>query len=116
MNALKLLLLPIIAILFESLIVRHDVLDVKFIELAKQYPQICHFQMGEGTLIDSCWILTAGHIGNDLNRDLESKIKPTVLCNGKKYNIVQVVVHPDFKSIDERLNNDICLVKTKENI
>ena len=113
---LKTVFLLTITLTLQSLIVRHDVPDEKFIELAKKYPQICHFQMGEGTLVDSCWILTAGHIGNDLNRDLESNKKPTVLCNGKKYYIDQVVVHPDFKSIDEGLNNDICLVKIKGNI
>ncbi len=116
MKILKTIFLLTIALTLQSLIVRHDVPDEKFIELAKKYTQICHFQMGEGTLIDSCWILTAGHIGNDLNRDLELNKNPTVICNGKQYFIDQVFVHPDFKSIDEGLDNDICLVRTKGTI
>jgi hypothetical protein len=44
-----------------GVIVRHDVADNEFIALANHYPQICHLPMGEGTLIDSSWVLTAGH-------------------------------------------------------
>lgn len=99
-----------------NLIVRHDVSDKNFIDLAKKYPQICHFPMGEGTLIDSHWILTAGHVGNDLNRDLVNNKMPTVTCNGQQYNIEKVIVHPDFKNLNDGLDNDISLVKIKEPI
>ena len=94
-----------------SLVVRHDVKDADFINYAKKFPQICHFPMGEGTLIEKQWVLTAGHIGNDLKRDLESGRQVEMLCNGKAYKIEGVVVHPAFKPIEEGLDNDIALVK-----
>ncbi len=113
MKIIKVTSLIIVAFALQSLVVRHDVPDEKFIELAKHYPQICHFEMGEGTLIASQWILTAGHIGNDLQRDMESGKNPFVTCNGQPHSIEGVFVHPDFKSMSEGLNNDICLVKIK---
>ncbi|HJY64044.1 MAG TPA: trypsin-like serine protease [Ignavibacteria bacterium] len=104
------------ALVFQSLIVRDDVPDEKFIELAKQYPQICHFPMGEGTLIDSSWIITAGHIGTDLLRDIKNGYKPKVICNENEYAIDKIIVHPGFKSIEEGLQNDIALVQVKGKI
>ena len=104
------------ALLLQSLVLRHDVPDEKFIELAKKYPQICHFAMGEGTLIDSQWILTAGHIGHDLLLDMENGKKPTVFCQGQSYSIEKVLLHPDFKNLEEGLNHDICLIKIMESI
>lgn len=103
-------------IILSGLIVRHDVPDQKLIELAKKYPQVCHFLMGEGALVRDAWIITAGHIGIDLKRDLENKKSPTVTCNDLKYEIENVFVHPDFKSIHEGLDNDIALVKIKGKI
>jgi len=54
----------------QSLIVRHDIPDGKFVEEGRKHPQLCHFPMGEGVLIGEKIILTAGHIGNDLARDV----------------------------------------------
>lgn len=116
MKIFKIVLLLTATLTLQSLIVRHDVPDEKFIVLAKKYQEICHFQMGEGTLVGSSWILTAGHVGEDLERDLELNKKPTVFCKGKQYFIDQVFVHPDFKSIGQGLDNDICLVKIKGTI
>ena len=96
-----------------SLVVRHDVPEETFIALAKKFPQVCHFEMGEGTLIDSCWVLTAGHIGQDLKSELLTEKKPKVRCNNQSSLIEAVFIHPDFKNIEEGLNNDIALVKIK---
>jgi secreted trypsin-like serine protease len=102
-----------ISMLFQSLIVRDDMADNKFIELAKKYPQICHLPMGEAALIDSNWIITAGHVGNDLNADLSNGYTPTVKCNGSEYKIEKVIVHPEFRNIENGLSNDIALIKIK---
>jgi hypothetical protein len=103
------------SILYQSfaIITRDDVSDSKFIELGKKYSDIlCHFPMGEGTLIDSFWVITAGHIGKDLKRDLQNGLSPGVKINGKDYPIENIFVHPDFQPIV----NDIALVKLKEKV
>ncbi len=115
----KIILFPIVVIgliLLQSLVVRDDVPDAKFIELAKQYPQIAHFAMGEGTVIDSSWILTVGHIGRDLKRDITNGRNTAVTCNGKKYDLEKVIVHPDFDDTPRGVVNDIALVKIKGSI
>jgi len=100
-------------LLFLGLIVRDDIPDKRFIELAKKYPQTCHLPMGEATLIDSSWILTAGHIGRDLIRDMNNGYSPTVKCNEKKYPIEKVVMHPHFDDTPDGIVNDIALAKIK---
>lgn len=107
------LISTICLIIFPGLIVRDDVPDAKFIALAQQYPQLCHLPMGEATLIDSSWILTAGHIGRDLMHDMNNGYTPTVKCNGKEYPIENVVMHPHFDDTPAGVINDIALVKIK---
>lgn len=101
------LLLACAVILFESLITRHDIPDEKFVVFAKEFPQICHFENGEGVLLNNGWILTAGHVGKGLGLG----INQTVSCNGKNYIIGMVVVHPSFSNLENGLKNDIALVK-----
>jgi hypothetical protein len=99
--------------LFTSLIVRDDVADERFIELAKKYPQLCHLPMGEATLIDSSWALTAGHVGSDLQRDIQNHFSPTIRCGDKEYAIEKIVLHPSFENGPEGITNDIALIKIK---
>ena len=108
-QSLQFLFLSVAFVLFQSLIVRHDVDDQKFIDYAKNYPQICHLPMGEAALIDSLWVVTAGHVGEDLNRDMQNGYSPTVKCNGVEYKIEKVIVHPQFVPIE----HDIALIKLK---
>lgn len=117
MKLIFLLLLTLITIKSgNAIIIRHDVDDAKYIERAKRFVQVCHFEMGEGTLIDQRWILTAGHLGYDLNNMLARGRSPEVTCKGKTYHVEKVVMHPGFKSLDEGLANDIALVRIKETI
>jgi len=104
-------LVVVSSVLLQSLVVRDDVPDAKFIALAKEFPQICHLPMGEATLIDSCWMLTAGHVGRDLNRDLKSGYSPRVICNGNSFPIDSVIVHPGFDDNEDGVLNDIALIK-----
>lgn len=89
------------------IIIRHDTDDSKYVELGKKYPSLCHFPMGEGVLIDPEWVLTAGHVGNDLKRDLQQGFKPVATIDSGDYGIEKVIVHPGFYPIE----NDIALVK-----
>jgi hypothetical protein len=96
-----------------SIIIRDDVNDSKYIELGKKYSDIiCHFPMGEGTLIDSSWVITAGHVGKDLKRDLQNGKTTTVKINGTEYEIEDVFVNPNFQPIV----NDLALVKLKSKV
>jgi hypothetical protein len=113
---LRILFLVIISLALQSLVVRHDVPDSKFILLASQYPQLCHLPMGEATLIEGNWLITAGHIGVDLIRDYKNGHALEAICNGFEYKIEDVIVHPGFRSIEDGLNNDIALIKLERTV
>ena len=91
------------------IIIRHDVDDARYIEFGKRFTMLCHFPMGEGTWIGGKWVLTAGHLGRDLARDIQDGRNPTAVINGTAYDIEKVMVHPDF----EPIVNDVALVKLK---
>jgi secreted trypsin-like serine protease len=99
-------------IIAQALVVRHDVKDIDLLNLAKKYPQICHFRNGEGTLISSQWVLTAAHLG-ELYVNTKDSLDLKMECNGKTYIIEKVVVHPDYKGEDGNVLNDIALIKIK---
>jgi Trypsin len=107
-------ILIVLSIFLQSLVVRHDIKDKDLLELAKKYPSICHFRNGEGTLIKSNWILTAGHLGNlYVNSTDSADLK--VLCNGITYTIDKVIMHPDYNS-EGKVSNDIALIKLKNDV
>ena len=94
------------------IVIRDDVEDEAYLRSGEKYSDIiCHFPMGEGTLIDSCWVLTAGHVGKDLQKDLSNGLLATAIIDGKEYEIEKVIVHPEF----EPIVNDVSLVKLKSN-
>lgn len=68
--------------------------------------------MGEGTLIDTSWVITAGHVGKDLKRDLQNGITTTVKINGTEFELENVFIYPDFQPIV----NDLALVKLKSKV
>ena len=105
------LMIGIAYLFFESFILinRHDVEEAKHIELGKKYHSLCLFPMGEGVLIDSDWVLTAGYIGNDLKKDLQVGYKPKATIEANDYEIERVIVNPEYRP-DE---NDLALVKLK---
>ena len=113
-NILFAIILSILVLNLQSfIIIRDDVNDSKYIELGKKYSDIiCHFPMGEGTLIDSSWIITAGHVGKDLKRDLLTNHSVSAKINGIEYQIEKVFVNPDFQPII----NDLALVKLKSKV
>ena len=95
------------------IIIRDDVIDSKYIALGKKYSDIlCHFPMGEGTLIDSSWVITAGHVGKDLKKDLQNGYSPTAKINDTEYQIESIFINPDFGTVI----NDLALVKLKAKV
>src|SRR5262245_8944791 len=93
-----------------SLITRHDVQDERFLKEGERFEAIVHLPMGEGTLIAPEWVLTAGHVGNDLKRDMDNGYSPKAEIQGKGHTIAEVFVHPAFVPIE----NDIALLRLKE--
>lgn len=102
-------------IVLQSLVVRHDAKDAELLKLAKNYPQVCHFRNGEGTLIKTNWVLTAAHLG-ELYVNSRDSADLTMECNGKKYFIEQVFVHPEYSTDTTGVKNDIALIKLTSNV
>lgn len=93
-----------------GLITRHDVKDERFLAEGERFKAIVHLPMGEGTLIAPHWVLTAGHVGNDLKRDMQGGYAPTARIAGVEHAITEVFVHPAFVPIE----NDLALLKLKD--
>ena len=104
-------LLTIIGFLSMSLIIRHDVADQKYIELAKKYPQTCHLADGEGTLIKENWVLTAAHAAIVLQDQMENGRIPEVIVQNKKYKVKKVKLHPEFAISETGVHHDIALIQ-----
>lgn len=99
-----------------GLIIRHDVPDQHYIELGKNYPQICHLSDGEATLIGENWFLTAAHVAIFLYEALEKGVTPQVTFDNKKLDVVEVIIHPNFYLGRTSIENDLALIKTKGNL
>ncbi len=115
MSILNKCILLIIGFLSSALILRHDVPDINYINLAKAYKQLCHLPDGEGTLISSQWVLTAAHAAARIKEGLEFESQ-LLICNDREYEVEAVILHPDFKMSPTSIKNDIALIKLKENV
>jgi hypothetical protein len=94
-----------------SIVMRHDVAEQRFLDLAKRYPAAvlvrpANGSSGEGTLVAPRWVLTAAHVG--------SSIRPgdVVVAGGKSYPVERVFIHPEWKEI-ANVAVDIALVRLK---
>lgn len=99
-----------------SLIIRHDVPDQQYIALAEQYPQVCHLSDGEATLIKENWFLTAAHVATFLSEQLENGEIPQVSINERKFDVENIIIHPDFKLTRTSIEHDIALIQIKGSI
>ena len=109
-------LLLMLSLSLMSLIVRHDVPDERFIELAKKYPQICHLADGEATLIKNNWVVTAAHAAIVLNEEMGNGKTPQVSIGNKYYDVEKVILHPKFELNETSIKNDIALIQIKGSI
>ena len=107
---LRLLILISLSFCFQSLIVRHDVPDEKFMEYAKSFPQLCHLPDGESTLIAPSWILTAAHVATGVVTALENE-ELWISCQKKNYPVEKVVLHPQYEFTPTRIVHDLALIK-----
>ena len=95
------------------IVMRDDVPEQRFIELAKKYPAAVSVRPAtgwgaEGTLIAPRWVLTAAHVAAGIGPG------GFVEAGGKSYPIEQVFVHPEFHEMKMAdLPYDIGLIRLK---
>ena len=88
-----------------DIVMRHDVDEAKYLELAEQKGATAlRLNAGVGTFIKADWIITAAHVCNP------EYVGTELTINGKVYPIKQVVVHPDFDDT-RSIANDIALIQ-----
>lgn len=96
-----------------AIVMRHDVPEQRFLDLASRYPQAVHVRPangdnGEGTLIAPRWVLTAAHVA--------SAVGPgdIVVAGGKSYPVDRVFMHPKFHELTfADMPFDIALIELK---
>lgn len=94
-----------------AIVIRHDVDDSKYRELAAAYSRsVAYANQCALTLIDPGWLLTAAHC---MAGDGEAPFD--VVHMGSHYRVNSVVVHPEFTAANDELN-DVALVQLKDAI
>ena len=96
-----------------AIVMRHDIAEQRFLDLATRYPAAVEVRPGngdyaEGTLIAARWVLTAAHVA--------SAVAPgdLVVAGGKSYQVEQVFIHPDFHElVFKDMPFDIALIRLR---
>lgn len=92
------------------IVMRHDVDDSEYIELANKYAgSVVRLNAGCGTFIRENVIITAAHVASI------PEIGNDVTVNGVKYAIKKNIVHPGF-NMQRSLANDIAILILEENV
>ena len=95
---------------------RHDVPDEDYIKLAQKFEDYtCHLDLpdGNGTFINSSWIITAAHIAVDVETKLNKGQKHFIRFKGKQYGVDKVVMHKAWR---KNPRHDIALLHLSEEI
>jgi hypothetical protein len=96
----------------KAMVIRHDVNDSEYINLASHFNSTVTFTMlhntkdvvqGTGTIIRNNWVLTAAHVANIL------KVGDDVHVDSKIQTIQKIIIHPKWQ--DRKFPFDIALVK-----
>ncbi|MFV1885331.1 MAG: S1 family peptidase [Balneola sp.] len=96
--------------LLPNIVMRHDVEDAEYIELAEKYAgSVVNLSAGCGTFIRDNVIITAAHVAVYIDSEKH------VLINGAEYEIKKIVIHPEF-NIRRSLENDIAILILKEKV
>lgn len=93
-----------------EIIMRHDVEEHKYFELAERTgASFIRLNAGCGTFISENWIVTAAHVAS------APQIGQDVKVGDKSYAIEQIVIHPDYKD-RVSIQHDIALIQLKEKV
>jgi len=78
-----------------AIIVRGDAPVDQVLAEAADYPQVVALLDGRavGTLIDGSWVITAAHVGQEIDRAVDGK---RVTVGGRPNRVVAVVIHPSW--------------------
>lgn len=95
----------------EDIIMRHDVDEARYFELAEKYgDSAIRLNAGMGTFIRPDWIITAAHVCEN-----PEYVGKELTINGKVYPIKQVVMHPDF-GMNRGISHDIALIQLESQV
>lgn len=96
----------------QAIVIKHNVEDEKYRELAKQFNVTVNFLghwnnqdhvVGSGTLISRKWVVTAAHVATHM------KVGMKVQAGGEFLKVKKIIVNANWQ--EENLNNDIALVQ-----
>jgi hypothetical protein len=99
-----------------AIVMRHDRDEQAFVDLARRFPATVTFVIGQdsapwgiGTLVDPRWILTAGHIAEQLQPGDPASI------GGTLYEVDSVTQFPNWQGVKtwEDVKRDIALVRLR---
>lgn len=96
----------------ETIIIRHDVPEEKYIQLAKEIPVITSIVMYNstdvaGTLISDQWVLSEAHVAETIQEGHK------LIIGNDSIGIEKIIIHPDWAKNDRP---DIALIKLKRKI
>jgi secreted trypsin-like serine protease len=111
------LMLPFLLILFSSpstntIIIRHDVAEQKYIDFAKELPvtsSLVQYNSTDlaGTLIAPEWVLSAAHVAETIAEDHK------LIVDGASVGIKTIIIHPGW---EENGRPDLALIKLNKAI
>lgn len=105
-----------------AIVIRHDRADADYVVDAGRYPQFFHLQLRNqrkvclATLISTQWAITAGHCTEDtpLREQIEAGQSWPVDIAGARHEVVDLVLHPDYRNGKVLAGVDLALLRLRE--
>jgi secreted trypsin-like serine protease len=112
-------LLLLLAATAQAIVVRHDIADSRYVVDARRYPQFfwLHSRNGKpvcmATLIAARWAITAAHCTEEtpIGETLAGARAYALEVNGARYDIAELVVHPEYLSGALLRGVDLALIR-----
>lgn len=105
------LMLILLSLFFPmDIIMRHDVDETKYLELAERTGgSFIRLNAGCGTFLRENWIITAAHVA------VVPQIGEDVKVNGKPYAIQEIIIHPEYRD-GRSIRHDLALIKLEQSV